>query len=402
MDGRTGIPPKPRRSTMTKKTTTTTTTTITAVEDAIAADFIGVRDEIRALSVGLVTGTNVFLHGPGGVAKSAICRAYARRVEAPHWFHQFNRETTTRDVFGHRDMAALLAGRVEYIRTGTIVEAVIAIEDELFNAPSNLLTALNLAHNEREYHEPGAPSAVKMPLRTVWAVANLFPQISRPEVAAAYDRFLLRSDDRRQVLATAKRLRAGVETSTTLPYTEVERLAAACEGVRVSDLITTVLFEAVDKLRAEGVSVSPRREALLLHAATGHAVVRSNGTASEVALADMKYALQHGCWSVLEDRPKVAEVLKKIGTPADQYAAQAVVEVTALQDKVRTVVGNDNLTPPEKVNEIDDLAQSAIRIRDGFSRQTEKPLDIEAYEAAIRFVGGFGAFVRDQITQMMR
>jgi len=308
--------------------------TFLEVEKDLITTFPGTDAYVRMCSVSLVTHTHVFLHGPGGTAKTSLFREYAKALPWSTWFRQFNRETTLRDVFGSRDIPALMEGREAYLREGTLYHAELGIFDEVFNAPADALTSLNLALNERELEEPGNKQPTKLPLKVVWAAANKFPPISRPEVAAMYDRFLLRGNvlpvkdhaHRAQVLLTARALRCGTVRTKTLPAQLLAQAHQTASAAVLRPDIQTALFEAVDTLEREGIIISPRREAAMALAVVGHAVVRGRTTPG---LADLSFAIQSAGWHELEHLPIVKKTAMGLGNEVDKLVQQCMQQAEA-------------------------------------------------------------------------
>lgn len=359
------------------------------IENHLLQHFPGTAEQLRMMSVSLVTHTHVFLYGPGGTAKTSLFRQYAKALPWNTWFRQFNRETTLRDVFGSRDIPALMQGREAYLREGTLYHADLGIFDEVFNAPADCLTSLNLALNERELEEPGNRAPTKLPLKVVWAAANKFPPISRPEVAAMYDRFLMRANvvpvkdhtHRAQILVTSRALR---QDAVSVPALDAHTLAAthtAADGMAIRDSIRDALLAATDALEKAGVSISPRREAAMAHAMTGHAVVRGRATPG---LPDLVFAVRAAGWHELEHLPAVRKVVDGLGNDADRLATKCVTEAeTALQllSRETAQMQSASLVDAGRLRPIVERLNDAYKTLQGV---TQRPVDEDEFAAALQ------------------
>lgn len=84
-------------------------TVLTALNERLAE-----RSELlRDMAVALLTGSNLFILGQNGQAKSAAVRLFADCLKDSRFFaYQFNNETDEEKLFGRLDMSSLIPGGV--------------------------------------------------------------------------------------------------------------------------------------------------------------------------------------------------------------------------------------------------------------------------------------------------
>src|SRR5438270_1717692 len=150
--------------------------------------FVGRDEAIDLISLALVAGEHLFLHGPPGTAKSALIRHFARAVQGRYFEYMLTRFSEPNEIFGPIDIARLREGTVVTVTTGMLPEAEFVFLDELFNANSAILNHLLTVLNERVYRR-GAETH-RLPLLSLFSASNHLPEDEA--LRALFDRFLLR------------------------------------------------------------------------------------------------------------------------------------------------------------------------------------------------------------------
>jgi MoxR-like ATPase len=98
--------------------------------------------------------------------------------------------TTPEEIFGPLSITKLEKDLFERNVEGYLPSAKIAFLDEIFKANSAILNSLLTIINERVYQN--GTDVLKVPLLSILAASNELPSKSQTELAALYDRFLIR------------------------------------------------------------------------------------------------------------------------------------------------------------------------------------------------------------------
>lgn len=150
------------------------------------------KEEILRLAVlATISGENVFLYGPTGVAKSMIARRLSWLFrDARSFEYLLGRFSTPDELFGPISITQLKDhDRYERIVDGFLPAAEIVFLDEIWNASSPILNTLLTAINERRFRN--GKEELPLPLKTVIGAAGTLPP-DDPALTNLWDRFLLR------------------------------------------------------------------------------------------------------------------------------------------------------------------------------------------------------------------
>ncbi|BDR92259.1 AAA family ATPase [Vulcanisaeta souniana] len=139
---------------------------------------------------GLIHGEPVLLVGPPGTGKTLLITSLARMVNAKAYIIQLHKYMTDVEVFGPYNVRALQDGRL--VRNWSpIISADVIYLDEVFNAPSFLLNALNSMLNERLIYDPFTGEVMPIRAFAIYGASNYIPQ--SPELMAFADRFPIKA-----------------------------------------------------------------------------------------------------------------------------------------------------------------------------------------------------------------
>lgn len=340
------------------------------IEAELNAAFAEREREIRGLMIAMVAGEHVLLLGPAGTGKSALAQTLCTAIDGGAYFEWLlTRFSTPEELFGPVSLDGLKHDEFRRVTKGKLPEATVGFLDEIFKANSAILNALLTILNERRFDNNGARHDV--PLETVVGASNELPE--GPELAALFDRFLLRfwcGYTRTQ--DSFERLMIGDEPTITTKIDLAEIHAAQEEAAKV--FIPTSTIEELFKLRAElpsvGVTVSDRRWRKAAKILRATAWLEG---ASEVT-PDVFPVLAHVLWDLPDQQ---TAIVQKVARYASAELAEAQEVFDAVIQPLGELPGAD--TPEyaqrvagvtrdmkkglEKINMIGKTAKPAIKVK---------------------------------------
>ncbi len=285
---------------------TVTSTEIQQISAELNATHHEREDAVQAALLALLSGEHLFLLGPPGTAKSALCRDLAARLTGARYFETLlSRTRPAEAVLGPLDLPTL-RDTGAYLRRsdGYLQTADIAFLDEVGNMSPTLGHDLHSILNERVYHEvrSGGESVHPVPLMTAFTAGNQIPTDESDDAKALWDRLLLRAevDNLVQGGAFAKLFDNAVpSTRTTVDYTELKRVIQ--EEIpfipippRVVELMNEIrekLSELPDLRGGDGVVLSTRRWAACAKVLRANAWLNGRDQVIESDLLALRFVL---------------------------------------------------------------------------------------------------------------
>lgn len=225
--------------------------------------FVAKEEMVDLLGVALVSGENLFLHGPPGTAKTALVHDLCRRLHGRSFDYLLTRFTEPSELFGPFDIRRLRDGELVTNTEGMLPEASLVFLDELLNANSAILNSLLMALNERVFRRGRETRA--LPVVSFIGASNHLPEDDA--LRALFDRFLLRARSDHvpgerlgEVLSAGWRLQQPrpVAEATTLSFEDVRALQSAQAGVELA-AVRPKLVDLIARIRTAGIAVSDRR-----------------------------------------------------------------------------------------------------------------------------------------------
>lgn len=253
------------KTTATAETTATTLPTAAALR-AMFSDIekqlngtLAERDrEIHGVILAALAREHVLILGPAGTAKSALAHTFCTALGGTYFQWLLTRFSSPEELFGPVSLNGLKTDVFRRVTANKLPEASVAFLDEVFKANSAVLNSLLTALNERAFDNDGGRSAI--PLETVVGASNELPE--GPELAALYDRFMLRYWTAYTKTPEAfRRLLTGSEPSITATVTldELHAAQAYVDAVAIPDATVEELFKLRADLGGVGVVASDRR-----------------------------------------------------------------------------------------------------------------------------------------------
>jgi MoxR-like ATPase len=278
--------------------------------------FLERTDLIDGAIVAMLSANHVLIIGPPGTAKSMLADELCRRIEGTNYFQWLlTKFSTPEEIFGAVSLKGLEEDDYRRVTTYKLPEAHIAFLDEIFKANSSILNALLTIINERIFHN--GRQRVAVPLITMFGASNELP--AEDELTALYDRFMLRfmADYITEEHGFIRMMAGGAErTRTTLKFAELDELRAAAAAVKVPGAILEAIAQIRRELAREQIVVSDRRWKNSLGILRAH---------------DLMF-LAHVLWKDPEERPKVAEALRRIVRGYEDKLQELVFESRELRE----------------------------------------------------------------------
>ena len=109
----------------------------------VGKDFVFMDKSINILDIGLKTGKNIVLYGPGGHGKSELTMAYLAEKGIDPYVITMGTGMTTDRLFGGLDIPTFeKTGKIEYLVENSFMNNEYVIFEELFDAPDFILEQL--------------------------------------------------------------------------------------------------------------------------------------------------------------------------------------------------------------------------------------------------------------------
>ena len=294
------------------------------LEDEI---FVEREDEINMILLGLISGTNVFLHGPAGTGKSLLAEEISNRVVNSKYFRILMSKTTEPgEIFGPVSLSSLKNDRHKVNTEGKLPECNIAFLDEIFKANSAILNGLLTITNEKKFFNEGVQD---VPLISVIAASNEY--YDDDSLIPLYDRFLLRwnvtyINEQSNRLALFKRFLNNRKQKSSLfdndlvaissPYTtitldEVKKLNEMCKVIDIDNKVLTAYAKLFISLERENIVISDRRKNEGLKILQASAILNGRTSVETLDFCNLKYVL----WKNEQEIPLILDELKEFAEP---------------------------------------------------------------------------------------
>jgi len=283
---------------------------LTRVQEQLKGYFVEREDIIEIMMVAYLSQQHVVTIGPPGTAKSYLIECFNAHFPGVTYFAwQVNKFTVPEEIFGPYSLAGLRDGKYERITTGKLPEASIVYLDEVFNANSSILNALNSAMNERTFQ------GKRIPLRSFFGATNFMPE--ERTLVAFFDRLLF------HVMIDRIRDASNFDSMLVLPKyspeltiddAEILALQSSLQKVSVKSIIPAI-SKIRELLAVEHVEPSDRRFKWALDALRARALLQGR----TICTQDDLWILKNILWT---DPKEVGLVESTIMKAIDPEAAR--------------------------------------------------------------------------------
>lgn len=299
-------------------------------EGVLNSYFIEREDEIRGLTLGILSGNNVLFLGPPGVSKSLLVNSWASLIKDTNYFGWLvNRFSTPEELFGPYSLKGLENDEYKRITDGKLPDSHVGFIDEVFKCNSGVLNALLSVLNERTFHNNG--KAEMTPVLTVVGASNELPEES-DNLEAMYDRFQLKYMVSRiqepSNFSKLMKLKNGFDGEPILSLSDIHTAKAQAMEVQIPDEMVDLLTDLREKLKEEKIDVTDRTYMFSKKLLKAEAYL--NGR-SEVTEEDFEI-LQNSFWSEPEQKKTVYSTILNTVNPAKSKVLEIYYDATDLFD----------------------------------------------------------------------
>ena len=232
------------------------------LEAELASGFVGREEEAKVATLALLTKSHAVFVGEPGTAKSALIRRLSQLVNCRYFYYLLSKYTVPDEIIGAIDPIQYKQGKFVRNFKGKLPDAELAFIDEVFKGSSETLNTLLAVMNERVFVDADG-TIYPCPLWSLYGASNELPSDS--ELAAFYDRFLLRHFVRRidaSLLESAivHNLNLSTNTKPIVSLSDVQKVYDEVTAFMQSNAqaVARVTSQLVIVLRQNGIFVSDR------------------------------------------------------------------------------------------------------------------------------------------------
>jgi len=292
------------------------------------SQFVNADDMREAFSLAMAAGLNLIFSGPGGHGKSEFLMAAIGAIENMNsYVKSFGQGTSPEELYGGLDIDALNRqggtekAAIQYNPEFSFLAYLIAVFEELFDAPSRVLTSLKdtmTAKALRNGHQ-----YFKMMTRVIFAATNHSPQEiaeGGPEIAALIERFPIQLEvkwpeySEESFVELFGSVTEPRPTFNKVTWDDVAELQERVCNVTISPAMQRILARIIVELRRDGVVISPRTAVLSLQLVRAAAAINGRDRATTQDIQAIAFL------------PGAHSLKSRISTLIEEYATSMVGE----------------------------------------------------------------------------
>lgn len=318
------------------------------IEDA----FVGRKEAVYLLGLGVLCREHVLLVGPPGTAKTRLVERFCRALDTQPFTYLLTRFTEPAEIFGPIDVKSFtLESRYQINTEGMLPQARVAFLDEVFQGSSAILNTLLTLINERTFRDgrPGSDGAT--PLITMVGSSNEIP--NDPVLSAFSDRFLLRcrvryvgldqledvlllgwNDEQQRISQDTDTASPASRLRVSIPEADLRTLQGAVAQIDLSPVTGTYL-EILREFRGSGIKFSDRRAVKAQKVFAASALLSGRG---EADVTDLRWLAN--LWTDEADEDSLRKLVAGYGVPVEEPGERIrdlheIVDVDLMTIKVR-------------------------------------------------------------------
>lgn len=296
-----------------------------AIRKALVARHLERHDVVDGALVALLSGEPMFILGPPGTGKSALCNDIAACISGDYFSWMLTKFTVPEELFGPLSLKGLEQDRYRRDTKGKLPSSHVVFIDEVGKASSSISNTLLTCMNEHVFFNDG--QAEKIPMLAMFGASNEIPQAE--ELGAFFDRFVLRYTVAYvEEEASADALFQGINRPKlpSITVKEVESERAKAMALPVPKRTVDCYKQIRRAVKGEGLQVSDRKWVQASRVARAWAYLNDH---SEVEPSDLEI-LSALLWSQPEQIAQARTLVLKIVNPIAEKITQILDAVNAL------------------------------------------------------------------------
>ncbi len=324
------------------------------VEKTLNSYFVERADEIRGLTLALLSHNNVLYLGPPGVAKSQLVKSWSMCIKGAKFFeHLVTKFTVPDELAGPFSLKGLEEDRFVRNTTNMLPEAHLAFLDEVWKGNSGVLNFLLKLMNERTFFNDG--KEVRTPLLTMVGASNEVPE-SDDNLEAMQDRFVIKFmvNPIQEQGNFVKMLGSGeFVSSPTLELSDIMTAHNQTREITIDKEMLELLFQIRTELKAEEIVVTDRTFKKATDILRAEAWLNGNDTVIE----DDFDCLQHVLWTDPEHRQRSATKLFGLVDPTRS-------KMLELMDDVRDLFSTSMKAEAKTKESVTEIMETIHKLKD--------------------------------------
>ena len=303
------------------------TSKIQEIRTAMNKSFREREEVVDGMLAALLSRQMLFLLGPPGTGKSAICEALCQSIGGNYFSWLLSKFSTPEELFGPVSMKGYENDEYRRVTKQKLPEASVAFLDEIFKGSSAILNTLLPIINERTFYNGNGPE--KIPLQVLFGASNEIPQAE--ELAPLWDRFVLRYVVAPMSDAAMEDLMLnGLDLKIpTISEKELLTEQAKAKAVKLTPDMVKLILEIRKAITNEGLYVSDRKWTQIVPVIQAYAHLNGRDSVT----ADDLEILGNILWSQPDEQKRVKKLVAKFSNPLGEQIMKyldAAIEIEAL------------------------------------------------------------------------